>query len=175
MFFHLLVLFVTIPVLELAVFLFLGSRIGIFPTLAVIVITALLGAALTKSQGLKALSKYRQALAEGRLPHEEVMDGLMILVAGAVLLTPGFLTDAFGFALLVPACRAAVKRFAVRYLEKRVHIVGSGLGVPQEAFRDGVFRSQSVIQVEAEVVEEKGDDREADEGEGSASKRERER
>lgn len=154
MFFYLLVLFVTIPVLELAVFLALGSRIGILPTLAIIVATAVLGAALTKSQGLKALAAYRRALAEGRLPHEAVLDGLMILVAGAVLLTPGFLTDAFGFALLVPVCRAAVRRYALRRLERRFQVVGTDLGVPPEAFRDGVFRSDAVIQVEAEVVEE---------------------
>ncbi|MEM6280306.1 MAG: FxsA family protein [Verrucomicrobiota bacterium] len=149
MFARLLLLFITIPVLELCVFLLLGSKIGIAPTLAIIVITAILGAWLTKSQGLKALTKYQNVLSQGRLPHEEVMDGLMILVAGAVLLTPGFLTDAIGFSLLVPTVRDFVKGIAKAYLGSRVSVAGEAMGAPKKT--QGASR---VINVEAEVVEE---------------------
>ena len=149
MFARLLLLFITIPVLELCVFLLLGSKIGIAPTLAIIVITAILGAWLTKSQGLKALTKYQNALSQGRLPHEEVMDGLMILVAGAVLLAPGFLTDAIGFSLLVPTVRDFVKGIVKAYLGSRVSVAGEAMGAPKKT--QGTSR---VINVEAEVVEE---------------------
>lgn len=125
MFGRLLILFITVPFLELVLLFRVGSRIGPGPTLAIIVLTGILGAALTRSQGLRALRRYQQALAEHRLPHAEVLDGLMILVAGAVLLTPGFLTDAVGFLLLVPSVRAAVRRRLGHALKARVQVIGS--------------------------------------------------
>ncbi len=126
MFGRLLILFITVPFVELMLLLRLGSKIGLPATLGIIVITAILGAALTRSQGTRALSRYREALQEGRLPHQEVLDGLMILVAGAVLLTPGFLTDAFGFLLLVPAFRRVVRKRLGTALKGRVHVVATG-------------------------------------------------
>lgn len=151
MFGRLLLLFIAIPVLELMIFLFLGSKIGIGATLSIIVITAILGAYLTKSQGLKALQKYQTALAEGRLPHEEVLDGLMILIAGAVLLTPGFLTDTIGFLLLIPTVRNSVRGVLKNYLKTRVTVVGETMGAPAPPKSSG---PAGVINVEAEIVEE---------------------
>jgi len=157
MFGRLLALFIGIPVLELCIFLMLGSRIGISATLAIIVLTAVLGAWLTKSQGLKALRKYQVALAEGRLPHEEVLDGVLILIAGAVLLTPGFLTDAIGFALLIPPCRDFIKSVAKAHLKDRVTVVGQDLGAQDgargESGRPGGRPRPQVINVEAEVID----------------------
>jgi len=128
-FLRLLILFITVPAVELLLLIRIGTKIGILPTVAIILITGFLGATLTRIQGLKTLSKYQKALAEGRLPHEEVMDGLMILVAGAVLLTPGFLTDIAGFLLLVPAFRTVVRKNLAGYLKTRIHVVGPG-GMP---------------------------------------------
>lgn len=122
MFPRLLVIFVGIPLIELMLFLQIGSRIGLVPTVATVVLTGIIGASLAKSQGLQVLSKYQKALAEGRMPHAEVIDGLMIFVAGAVLLTPGFLTDAIGFALLIPTVRAAVRAFATERLKHQVEV-----------------------------------------------------
>ncbi len=127
MFAKLLALFILVPLVELYLFLVLGSRIGLGPTLIIIVFTGILGAALTKSQGARALARFRQASAEGRLPHNEVLDGLLILIAGAVLLTPGFLTDTVGFLLLVPPVRALLGN----YLKSRIKIV-PGTDPPQE-------------------------------------------
>ena len=152
MFGRLLLLFITIPVLELMIFMFLGSKIGIPTTQVIIVITAVIGAYLTKSQGREALKKYQEALAAGRLPHEEVMDGLMILVAGAVLMTPGFLTDTIGFLLLVPTVRHAVRGMLKSYLKDRVTVAGESVGVPRPSERKP---PAGVINVEAEVVDEK--------------------
>ena len=129
MFPRLLILFIGIPLIELFLFVQIGRRIGLEPTIAIVILTGFLGAVLTKRQGLQVLAKYQKALAEGRMPHAEVIEGLMILVAGAVLLTPGFLTDAIGFALLVPPVRAVVRQFAGRYLKDRVNVSVAGMGV----------------------------------------------
>ena len=143
MFVKLLVLFILVPVAELALFLTLGAEIGIWNTLAIILLTAFIGAALTKSQGAKALHNFRQALAEGRLPHKEALDGLLILLAGAVLLTPGFLTDTVGFLLLIPPARAVIRGWLAKYLKGRVRLIQPPLGPNQERTRpprdDGDF------------------------------------
>ncbi len=148
MFGRLLILFITVPVIELFLFMYLGSRIGITPTFAIIVATGFLGAYLTKSQGLKALKNYQDTITQGKLPHEAVLDGLMILVAGAVLLTPGFLTDAIGFTLLVPAARRWVRSLFSQYLKGKISVVGASMGAPVKK------ESPGVITVEAEVVDD---------------------
>ncbi len=123
MFLKLLLLFILVPIAELYLFLTLGAQIGIGPTLAIIVLTAFLGASLTKSQGAKALTNFRNATAEGRLPHKEALDGLLILLAGAVLLTPGFLTDAVGFLLLLPPARDVIRGWLGTYLKSRIRLI----------------------------------------------------
>jgi hypothetical protein len=90
MFARIFLLFIIVPLIELFLFLVIGRYIGILPTFGIILLTGILGAALARTQGMRALAKYQQAIAEGRLPHEAVIDGLLILVAGALLLTPGF-------------------------------------------------------------------------------------
>jgi UPF0716 protein FxsA len=104
-----------------------GSRIGIPATFAIILATGMLGAGLTKSQGTRALRNFRAATADRRLPHAEMVDGILILIAGALLLTPGFLTDTLGFLMLVPAVRVRVRRRVVASLVKRFVPAG---GVP---------------------------------------------
>ncbi len=119
MFGRLLLLFILVPLAELYLFKTLGEKIGIPMTIWIIILTAILGAALTKSQGRLAMQKLKQATSEGRMPHNEAMDGILILIAGAVLLTPGFLTDAVGFLLLVPPMRALLRgRFAQKLKSK---------------------------------------------------------
>ena len=126
MFVRLLLLFILVPIAELCLFMSLGSKIGLEATFAIIVLTGILGAWLTKAQGTRALTRFRQAGAEGRLPHREVLDGLLILLAGAVLLTPGFLTDTVGFLLLFPPCRALIRKQLAGYLKSHIQIVGPG-------------------------------------------------
>ncbi|MDB4662971.1 FxsA family protein [Verrucomicrobiales bacterium] len=150
MFPKLLILFIVVPLIELYLFMTIGAEIGIFPTVAIIVVTGALGAWLTRLQGLKTLRNFQKATSEGRMPHEEIMDGLMILVAGAVLLTPGFLTDAIGFSLLLPPVRAVVRKFLGGYLKSRIHIVGMPTADnPATAPR----REDVVIEVESEVID----------------------
>ena len=88
MFGKLLLLFILVPTAELYLFITIGSQLGLGPTLAIIIVTAILGASLTKSQGRRAIAKFQAATAAGRMPAKEAIEGLMILLAGAVLLTP---------------------------------------------------------------------------------------
>ena len=120
MFARLLILFILVPIAELAIFMTLGERLGLPTTLAIIVLTGILGASLTKTQGVKAIANFQAALASGKMPHREIVDGLLILIAGAVLLTPGFLTDAIGFLLLVPPVRAVIRGALAEKLKSRI-------------------------------------------------------
>ena len=112
----LLAAFLITPIVEIALFLTVGERIGIWPTLAIVVVTAVIGASLVSRQGRAELNALRSTAMSGAIPSKELAHGAMILVAGAVLLTPGFLTDAIGFSLLIPRVREAVRRwFSRRY------------------------------------------------------------
>ena len=106
----LLMLFIVLPMLELAVLLKLHALMGLFDTLAIVVLTGILGASLARAQGLLVLGQIQRDLAEGRMPAPRIMDGVMILIAGALLITPGLITDAAGFLLLVPFVRHAIRR-----------------------------------------------------------------
>lgn len=111
MFARLLFLFVTVPVVELFLILQLNEWTQSWATtIAITLFTGFLGAWLAKQQGLSTVLKIQQALGEGRMPATELVDGGMILFAGALLLTPGILTDAFGFSLLIPPCRVVYRR-----------------------------------------------------------------
>lgn len=122
----LLLLFILVPLGELYLFMTLGAQLGFPNTIAIIIITAIIGAALTKSQGRLAMAKFQQATSEGRMPHKEALDGLMILLAGAVLLTPGFLTDTIGFLLLIPPIRALVRNSLASRLKGKIKVVTPG-------------------------------------------------
>jgi len=110
MFFRLLALFVLLPLVELALLIQVGRALGLFWTLAIVVATGFLGASLARRQGLRAWLAIQTELREGRMPGGALVDGLLILIGGIVLLTPGILTDLLGFALLVPGTRRALKR-----------------------------------------------------------------
>jgi len=103
--------FTLIPLLELWLLIEVGSRIGAWTTIAIVLFTGFAGAWLARLQGLMALNRVRQTLARGEMPTEELLDGMFILAAGAMLLTPGFLTDLFGLALLFPPSREVIKRW----------------------------------------------------------------
>jgi len=120
----LFVLFLVVPVLELAVLINVGSRFGVPETLAVMILVSIAGAVLAKRQGLRAFRAVQERIAAGQMPGVELIDGLLVLVGAALLLTPGFITDAVGLLLLLPFVRAGLRRFVRRRLEKRLRIVG---------------------------------------------------
>jgi len=115
----LILLLIAVPLVEIAVFIEVGDLIGLWPTLAIIVATAVAGAALLRSQGLAALAHARASLDEGEFPVAQVFDGVCLLVAGALLITPGFVTDALGLLLFVPALRAWLRGVLWRILSER--------------------------------------------------------
>lgn len=114
-FWKLLALFTIVPMVELGLLLWVGSLIGFWPTFAIVLITGITGSILARREGLRAWRAINEALAAGQLPANELVDGLLILVAGAFLLTPGVLTDVAGISLLIPPARAVVRE----YLKKR--------------------------------------------------------
>jgi UPF0716 protein FxsA len=118
--FYLFLIFVLVPVIELTLLIKVGSIIGILNTITIILLTAMIGAYMVKLEGLGVLSRIQQNMQEGVFPAEELIDGAMILVAGALLLTPGFFTDVIGFLMVFPVSRNFIKRLARRYIEKRV-------------------------------------------------------
>ncbi|MCJ7755507.1 MAG: FxsA family protein, partial [Thermoanaerobaculales bacterium] len=120
MFLRLLLLFTIVPLIELYLLIKIGGVIGVVPTIAIVIGTGVLGAWLARWQGLAVLRRISDEMAAGRLPTDALIDGLLILVAAAVLLTPGLLTDSLGFVLLVPASRALVRKVVAAAIAKRV-------------------------------------------------------
>ncbi len=110
--------FVGIPLIEIALFIQIGGAIGLAPTLIIVILTAVLGTFLVRNQGRIALGNLQRSFSELNDPTEPLAHGAMILISGALLLTPGFFTDAIGFSLLLPPVREAVYRF----LRKRVQV-----------------------------------------------------
>jgi len=101
--------FTIIPAVEIYLLIQIGSVFGVFTSIALVVFTGFLGAYLARIQGLQTLFRIQESLREGRMPSGELLDALLIGVAGLVLLTPGFLTDTVGFVLLIPSTRNAIK------------------------------------------------------------------
>ncbi|PAY16026.1 exlusion protein FxsA [Rhodopirellula sp. SM50] len=110
---RLLLLFITVPLVELYLLLQLADVTGAGPTFLLVIITGIIGSWLAKREGLIAWQKFQLALAEGRMPSREIQDGLMIVFSAALLLTPGLLTDIVGFAMLVPVGRNLIRRFVL--------------------------------------------------------------
>ncbi|GAA0577087.1 FxsA family protein [Caenispirillum bisanense] len=116
-------LFIAVPIIEIAVFIQVGGLIGLWPTIAIVVATAFAGTFLLRQQGLATLGRAQEAMARGEMPLREVFDGACLLVAGVLLLTPGFVTDTVGLLLFLPPVRAWLRKGVVPALVKsgRVH------------------------------------------------------
>jgi UPF0716 protein FxsA len=127
----LVILFIVVPILELYVIIQVGQLIGVVPTLILLLADALLGSWLLKREGRSAWRRFNEALAARRFPGKEVADGVLIIIGGTLLLTPGFLTDVFGLFLLLPPTRAIARRVLKRLTIGRFMVVGMG--------RDGPF------------------------------------
>ena len=120
MFPYLLLLFTVVPAVELMILIEVGTYIGSLNTILLIVLTGILGASLARLQGFIVIRKIQTSLNAGNLPSAELLDGLMILVGGIVLLTPGFVTDAIGFMLLIPLTRALIKKLVRGKMEDMI-------------------------------------------------------
>jgi UPF0716 protein FxsA len=113
-------LFTLVPLLELYLLIRLGTYVGAVDTIAIVIGTGVAGGLLAKSQGLAVLDRMRAELNQGRLPAESLFDGLLILLAGAMLVTPGLLTDGLGLLLLIPWSRQAIKSWLKRKMQEKI-------------------------------------------------------
>jgi UPF0716 protein FxsA len=122
----LIAIFVVVPLAELYVIYKVGDAIGILPTLAILVADSLLGSWLLKSQGRVVWRRFNETMRAGRVPHREIVDGVLIIFGGAFLITPGFLTDIIGVLLLLPPTRSLFRRSLQRRMEARAVSAATG-------------------------------------------------
>ena len=116
----LVLLFIVVPIAELAVIIQVGQEIGVWWTIAILIADSILGSVLMRSQGRSAWRRFNEAVRAGRVPAREVVDGALVIFGGALLLTPGFLTDILGLVLLLPPTRAFVRALLVRRFAARM-------------------------------------------------------
>lgn len=119
---RLLLLFLLVPLSELALLIWLGRDLGVVPMVVMVLVSGVLGAALARRQGAATFRRFRDALGQGRLPASELVDGVLVLMAAAVLLAPGLLTDVAGLALMIPQVRAPVGRWLTRFLKRKLRV-----------------------------------------------------
>jgi UPF0716 protein FxsA len=158
----LFLLFMILPLVDLYVLLQIGERIGGVPALAMVVLSGALGAALARAEGTRVLRAWQQALAAGAVPQEGVVSGVLVFVGGALLITPGVISDAIGLLLLVPFTRRPIARWLAARVQRAIergsiHVVHAQPGMPGP-FGSGARPSHEpirgqIIDVEAEVVE----------------------
>ena len=117
---RLALLFVVVPLLELALLIQMGRIVGFWPTIALVALTGVTGAWLARTEGLRTMWKLRDDVANGRVPGQAIMDGMAVLAGGTLLLTPGILTDVIGFGLLFPATRHAMQKRIMARLERSI-------------------------------------------------------
>ncbi len=167
---RLALLFVIVPLLELALLIQMGQWVGYPPTIGLVVFTGLGGAWLARKEGLRTMWRLRDDLAHGRVPGQAIMDGMAVLAGGALLLAPGILTDLIGFGLLVPGTRHAIQKRIMARLERhiqegaiRVNVGGGEIWTrapdptPDPTSADSVSRSSiSIEPTSAEPVSPSG-------------------
>lgn len=145
----LFVAFIVVPIAELYVLIQVGQTIGVLPTIALLIVDSLLGAWLLRREGTKAWRAFRRALDERRVPAREVADGALVLFGGALLLTPGFLSDILGLLCILPPTRAGLRRLLTGVVASRLGVVGMAAGVAHREVR----RRRTTRVVDGEVVE----------------------
>lgn len=145
----LFVAFLLVPLIEIALFIQIGGLIGLWPTLGIVILTAVLGTYLVRSQGLMALNNLRGSFSRLEDPSEPLAHGAMILLAGALLLTPGFFTDAVGFALLAPPVRLML----IAYIRKNIKVQRFEMGPHPDPFSDQTTRRPRDTVIDGEYHE----------------------
>lgn len=154
----LLFIFIAVPVIEIGLFIQVGGAIGLFPTLAVVVITAVIGSYLLRQQGLNIVMKVQSELAQGQMPVQNLIHGAFIVVAGLLLLTPGFFTDFIGFSLFIPQVRLMAGYFIGRqFKQSRTGKASAGFEFHSTSYSStntNDYSSEDEIEGEYSVVEE---------------------
>lgn len=128
------VIFLLVPIIEIYLLIRIGGLIGVMPTIVLVILTAFIGAILLRIQGLQTYRRFHQALRQGRVPTTEILEGIALLIGGALLLTPGFFTDVIGFICLLPFSR----RFVIAWLAARFKpLYGGGLHGSETRLQEG--------------------------------------
>ena len=155
----LLIAFIATPIIEIALFIKAGELFGLWPTIAAVILTAIIGTALLRWQGLATWARAMRNLQNGVFPVDEVFTGLCLVAAGTLLLTPGFMTDVIGFALFIPPVRKALAHLMKRYMQRRgrtrVWINGEEVDVsaPRSTVIDGEFTEKEPTRPKREALE----------------------
>ena len=164
MFFKLLLLFVTVPLIELMLLIKVGEIIGIFNTVLLIIFTGITGGSIARSQGYQVIRKIRSDLNSGNLPADEMVGALLILGGGIMLLTPGILTDVCGFALILPPSRKIIAKYVkekfVKYIKSdkvNVYYNGHSYNHSSKDPDEGEFSGDDFIDVNYEDIEDEED------------------
>lgn len=156
-----LIIFIAVPLIEMIILIQVGGLIGAIPTVALVVLTATLGIWLLKLEGLATLARVQEKLDQGQIPETELLEGIMLLVGGALLLTPGFITDAMGFICLLPGLRRPLARWIIhRGLLRAMNFSGSSF--TSGTFSSGSFTTRSNGQHELDDKTIEGEFREED-------------
>ena len=158
----LLGLLIGVPLIEIYLFVELGGLIGTWPTIGLVVLTAIAGSIMLRAQGRRVLARAQEKIRRGEPPVSDLLDGIGLLLAGALLLTPGFLTDGVGFALLLPGARQwlAARLWSAMQARGSVHVGGFGSGFERHEHE----RRDTVIDGEFETVEPEPDPRKESDG-----------
>jgi len=147
----LFLLFVLLPIAEIMVLIEVGSQIGTLNTAGLVVLTALVGSLMLRQQGFSTLFRARERINSGALPLQEMMEGLCLAVGGALLVTPGFITDAIGFICLLPSSRRWLVQRVVKQLLASPDFTVHGSAKQQRFYSDEVFRTGDTIEGEYQV------------------------
>jgi UPF0716 protein FxsA len=144
----LLILFILIPIIEIGLFIQVGGLIGLWPTLATVVLTAIIGTSMLRKQGISTLTRLQANLNTGQNPVDPIAHGALILVSGVLLLTPGFFTDAVGFSLLIPPIRSALIKWGA------TKVLNGGFVASYSAQNEQQKTDSSVLDGEFSVIDE---------------------
>ncbi len=157
---RLLILFTVVPFVELVILAWIADRTNWVFTISLVLVTGIIGAALARHEGLRCLRQIQDRLRRGEVPAGSLLDGLMILIAGALLVTPGILTDVAGFLLLLPAFRRLIKQYATQQIRSRLRVVSPFDGrTGQEQPEGDRIIDVRIVDVEAQEPADDGDRR----------------
>lgn len=148
----LFVLFLSIPIIEIALFISIGGAIGLWWTIAIVIGTAMLGTAMLRQQGLSVLSRAQDEINSGKVPLARIADGVFLLVAAVLLLTPGFLTDGAGFLLFIPLVRQTIGKAILAWASKsgKVTFVRSTYHEERRTYRDPDILEGEAVEIDVE-------------------------
>ena len=139
------ILFIVVPVVEISLLIQVGTIIGTFATILLILATAIIGAGLLRQQGLSTLARFRNNLSSGTLPAQELIEGILLAVGGALLMTPGFVTDAMGFFCLIPFSRKAFAQYIMKRSAVKMQAGEGGFSGSQNADKnDNTYEGEFV-------------------------------